>query len=199
MLPGHARLWRYPPLLYRLDANEARNTFLGLAAEEKNAAVGWAMMRSLQPDDASWLLKQLDANSAATRLAGCTLSLTAALADEEANGSIIRLLQDPAHRVRDAAEKTLEQRRRERWTRTLVDQVDQPMVVASRAWAILDAVLAVAEVGYRGTAWPQWVHQFVESRPVRECPALRLVLLERLETRRKKALEEAERRAKNAR
>lgn len=153
------------------------------------------MVLSLQPDDASWLLKQLGANSAATRLAACTLSLTAALADEDVNRSIVRLLQDPAHRVRDAAERTLEQRRRERWTRTLVDQVDQPMVVVSRAWAILDAVLAVAEVGYKGTAWPQWVRRFLESHSVRDCPALRLVLLERLDTRRKKALEKAERKA----
>lgn len=63
---------------------------------------------------------------------------------------------------------------------------------------MLDSLLAIADVGYSGTAFPAWVSRFLETQPARNCPAMRLVLSKRLEKRRKKALEEAERKAKHS-
>jgi HEAT repeat protein len=183
----------YAALLYRLDPIKARNTFLNLAAEEPNAAVHWTMASALQPSDASWLRERLGASLVDTRLAACKLSRITALTDKDVNERIVRLLEDPSHHARDAAAKVIEHCQHERWTGTLVEQLDQPLIAKSRAWAILDAILAVAEVGYKGTSWPRWAHQFVASQAVRECPALRMVLIKRIEERRKKALEEAER------
>ncbi len=181
----------YPPLLYRLDPDEARETFLGMAAKEKNPAVTWAMMLSLQSANAAWLLDKLSDNSTTTRTAACKLSMGAAIDNKDVYDRVTSLLQDPSHSVRNAAEATLERCRRERWTRTLIEQVDRPRTTTSRAWTIFNAILRIAEVGYEGGDWPEWVSRFIESRPVQECPALRRVFMERLNELRKKSLRDA--------
>lgn len=188
----------YPPLLYRLDSVKAREAFLDIAADESNAAVRWAMAYCLTSGDSSWLQEELIAKLAASRCAACQLSLAAAAGDDRLSGAIDMLLRDPASRVRDAAETVVEHCQRAIWIGALLDQMNHPRATEGRAWAVLDSLLAIADVGYSGTAFPAWVSRFLDTRPARDCPAMRLVLSKRLEERRKKALAEAERKAKRS-
>ncbi len=171
----------YPPLLYGLDPTHARETFLDVEAAEPAAPVSWAMACCLTSGDSPWLQEQLVAAAADRRYAACKLAQVAAFADDTLKQAIDALTRDPVARVRDAAYSVAEHCQRAVWIDALVDQLECTSTNETRAWAILDALIAIGVTGYRDTAWPTWVRRFIATQAAERCPALCAVLLKRLE------------------
>jgi len=186
----------YPPLLYRLDAERARNTFLRVAVDEPNAAVEWAMASAMTSGDKTWLIEQLVSKSSEKRYAACILSRILAGVDKQLGETLDQLLWDPSAKVREAAATVLDHCRQMAWVELLLQQGNDQNLDESHAWMIIDALLTTASVGYQGTAFPSWVHRLWKNSLLQNCPALRAVLDENLGSRRKKAIEGAEREAK---
>jgi hypothetical protein len=190
----------YSAHLYRPDDAAARDVFLRVAARERNEAVVWSMAHGLTLEDAPWLLGEFSATSPDVRSAACRLSVGPIAADAAVQARLLELLDDPAERVARAAEAALELSERQRRSADLMDALDALGAEADvQAWVVLDAVLHVGPVGYERTAWPEWAERFYRSKAAEARPALTRVLEKRLSEKRKEALSEAERKAKEKR
>jgi hypothetical protein len=186
----------YPALLHRLNTT-ARETFLGLAADEPHAAVLWSMAHSLGSDDAPWLLSQLEATSADVRVAGCRLAAGRVSSDEAVSSRLVELLDDPVDKVRDAAEKTLRLCRRQHQAEGLADKLEAfGQAAGMRAWVLLDAALQVGRGGYKDTQWPAWAIRLAGSAAAEAQPALGWMLKKRLNKMREESLRKANDKAK---
>jgi hypothetical protein len=177
----------YPPLLYRINTEAAREVFLDLAKVEKDVSVIWSMARMFQKQDTQWLCEHLSHASGLTRLGACRLAAIAASDIPGALDLVTKLLDDPVEAVRRAAEQC----RRNMRARELVTDIEIPSSEwVKNPWLLLDAALQVGDAGFKGAPWPVWAERLA-SHVEGSQPALREILVEEIKKQRKKASEDA--------
>lgn len=195
--PGDRDRHLYPPLLYGLDTDFARELFLSSAGEEKNDAVSWAMAYALRPADAAWLQERLAATSVVTRLAAVRLAVGPVADEHVVVERLTALLDDPTDSVAQAARDALDHVRKQEQARLLVDRLrDTADQVPMRSWRLTEAALQVGGPGYKDTTRPSWQTLAFSSESFRRYPALAMLLGEQLDNMRKTALERAQQAAR---
>lgn len=186
----------YPPLLYRLNTESAREVFLDLAKAEKNVSVVWSMARMFRSQDTQWLCNHLSDACGSTRLGACRLAAIVAFEVPEVLELVIRLLDDPADDVRRAAEQALQLYQRQQRAMKLVENIE---VLGSESikqtWLLLDAALHVGDAGFKGAPWPVWANRLADLAEQRGHPAVGEFLTEQLKKQREKSTEDAKRAA----
>ncbi len=192
ILPDSNDRHLYPAVLYRLNADLARDVFLSLAADEPNPAVLWSMAHSLQSRDVNWLVDALAAPASDTRRAAVRLVSGPNGRQDRVSQRILRLLDDESDRVVRAAEGSLKLT----WRYTDAEQcagrlesLVNPTV--AQAWRWMGAALRVGHAGYDGGPVPLWAARILQSAPLRRHRGLGPLFRAKLQETRTKALNKA--------
>jgi hypothetical protein len=154
----HERI-RYPYLLVELDEFRAVRVLVAQCVRETSTAVRYAISRALsRVDSTADILPLLDSARASERAAGCVLC-GFRQAGEGTRLKLRDLLQDVDPDVADVALWALRSIRRAEYAEQLTSAALVPEAKREWRWVLLDALLALADLGDEGGQRPGWLHQ----------------------------------------
>ena len=182
----------YPSLMYRFESEAARDVFLELVVEEKNAAVVCAMAAALSLADVAWLSGKLTDERASVRSGACLLSSSLAVTGVEVYERLFDAMADPSYDVSRRAEQQVAECRRNRIATELARKLGDEASELRQAWSLAEAALTVGPCGFKDGAWPQWARAFVEHAVVHGHAPLQTWFVEKIERKRRDALSKAE-------
>jgi hypothetical protein len=137
---------------------------------EKKTSVIWATARALAPlDHATPIQEWLNSTDARRRRAACRLA---------ARRAIRSRLEDTDDKVATAAGEALKSLEDAAIAEELVEAVQSEPDSAHR-WALLDALVGIADLGDEGVAWPSWARRVAPGLPLAMRDRLRKALQER--------------------
>ena len=150
---------RYPYLLMEIDAVRAVRVLVGQCIREESTAVRHAISRALsRVDVAADILALLDSARASERAAGCVLCGFRE-AGEGIRLKVRDLLQDVDPDVADVALWALQLIRRAEHAEQLAAAALVLEATREWRWVLLDALLAIGDLGDEGGPRPEWLHR----------------------------------------
>jgi hypothetical protein len=180
---------RYPYLLVKIDPVRAARVLVGQCVREESTAVRHAISRALsRVDIAADILALLDSARASDRAAGCVLCGF----QEVGEGTWLKLqdlLQDLDPDVAEVALWALRSIRGAEYVEQLTVAALLPNATREWRWVLLDALLAMGDLGDEGGPRPGWLNRL---EPVLSTDMWDYAW-EKIKTRRKKQLNELKR------